>query len=112
MLIAYAPIIQNYANRGAPLDWLALEPVVVSITTVQLAKKARNPNAAKLFIDFTLSKVGQQLLWESNRVPVRQDVEAKPPRLFRGYKRVAVHPDGYKDYEETIKTYTEIMKSR
>lgn len=112
MLVAYAPIIQNYASRGAPLDWLPLEPVVLSITTVQLAEKARNPNAAKLFINFSLSKAGQQLLWESNRVPVRKDVEPKPPRLFRGYKRVAVHPEGYKNYEETIKTYTEIMKSR
>ena len=112
MLIAYAPIIQNYANRGAPLDWLALEPVVLSITTVQLADKARNPNAAKLFINFSLSKAGQQLLWESNRVPVRKDVEPKPPRLLRGYKRIAVHPEGYKDYEETIKSYTEVMKSR
>jgi iron(III) transport system substrate-binding protein len=112
MLIAYAPIIQNYVNRGAPLDWVALEPVVLSITTVQLADKARNPNAAKLFINFSLSKAGQQLLWDSNRVPVRKDVEPKPPRLLRGYKRIAVHPEGYKDYEETIKSYTEVMKSR
>ena len=112
MLVAYAPIIQNYANRGAPLDWIALEPVILSITTVQLADKANNPNAAKLFVNFSLSKAGQQLLWESNRVPVRKDVEPKPPRLFQGYKRVAVHPEGYKNYEETIKIYTEIMKSR
>ena len=112
LLIAYAPTIQAYESRGAPMGWVPLEPVVLSITTTQMAAKAPHPNAAKLFIDFSLSKAGQQALWESNRVPVRKDVEPKPARLLRDYRRVAVYPEKYKNYEETIKIYTEIMKSR
>ena len=94
------------------MGWVPLEPVVLSITTTQMAAKAPHPTAAKLFIDFSLSKAGQEALWESNRVPVRKDVEPKPARLLRDYRRVAVYPEKYKNYEETIKIYTEIMKSR
>lgn len=112
LVIAYAPIIQNYKARGAPVDWVPLEPVIVSVTTIHLGDKARHPNAAKLFIDFSLSKEGQEKLWDFQRVPVRRDVEPKPPRLFRGYRRFVVHPEGYKSYDETIKLYNEILKAR
>jgi iron(III) transport system substrate-binding protein len=112
LVIAYAPTIQSYTGRGAPLDWVPLEPVVVSVTTITLADKTRHPNAAKLFIDFSLSKEGQEKLWESARIPVRKDVEPRPPRLFRGYQRLVVHPDGYSNYKETMKVYNEIFKAR
>jgi iron(III) transport system substrate-binding protein len=110
LVLAYAPTIQGYAARRAPMDWVPLEPVVVSVTTTSLAEKAIHPNAAKLFIDFSLSREGQEALWDSQRIPVRRDVEPKPARLLRGYQRFVVHPDGYRNYDETVKIYTDILK--
>lgn len=112
LVIAYAPLLENYAARGAPIDWLPLEPVVVSVVPMSLAAKANHPNAGKLFIDFSLSKEGQEALWNFQRIPVRRDVEPKPARLFRGYSRLVVHPEGYKNYDETVKLYVEILKAR
>jgi ABC-type Fe3+ transport system substrate-binding protein len=66
------------------VDWVALEPAVISVNTVMAGAKAMHPNAARLFIDFTLSKEGQEKLWDFQRIPARSDVEPKPARLFRG----------------------------
>ncbi|MGH7773948.1 MAG: ABC transporter substrate-binding protein [Candidatus Binatia bacterium] len=112
LIIAYNQTIQRMTSRGAPIDWIALEPAVVQVNPAMLAAKAPHPNAARLFLDFILSKEGQQLLTGFQRIPVRKDVEPDPPRLFRGYKRVLEHPEGYKDFDATVKLYLEIFKLR
>ena len=112
LVIAYANIIQNITEKGAPIDWVPLEPAVISVNTVMAGAKAGHPNAAKLFIDFTLSKEGQEKLWDFQRIPSRSDVEPKPARLFRGYKRYVVHPEETKNLDETAKLYSQILKTR
>ena len=112
LVIAYANIIQYLTEKGAPVDWVALEPAVISVNTVMAGAKASHPNAAKLFIDFTLSKEGQEKLWDFQRIPSRRDVEPKPARLFRSYKRHVVHPEEMQNLEETAKLYSQILKTR
>jgi len=112
LVIAYANIIQYLAEKGAPVDWLPLEPAVISVNTVMAGAKAIHPNAAKLFIDFALSKEGQEKLWDFQRIPARSDVEPKPARLFRGYKRYVVHPEEMQNLDETAKLYSQILKTR
>jgi ABC-type Fe3+ transport system substrate-binding protein len=112
LVIAYANIIQYPAEKGAPIDWIALEPAVISVNTVMLGAKAAHPNAAKLLVDFTLSKEGQEKLWDFQRIPSRSDVEPKPARLFRGYKRYVVHPEEYKNHDQIVKLYAQILKTR
>jgi hypothetical protein len=46
------------------------------------------------------------------RVPVRDDVDPDPPRLFKGYKRIVEHPEDYKDFAKTIQLYQEIFHLR
>ena len=41
------------------------------------------------------------------RIPVREDVDPDPPRLFRSYKRIVEHREDYKNFSETIKLYQE-----
>jgi iron(III) transport system substrate-binding protein len=112
LVIAYANIIQYLTEKGAPIDWLPLEPAVISVNTVMAGAKSPHPNAAKLFIDFTLSKEGQEKLWDFQRIPSRNDVEPKPARLFRGYKRTVVHPEEMQNLDETAKLYAQILKTR
>ena len=112
LVIAYANIIQNLAEKGAPVDWLVLEPAIISVNTVMLGSRASHPNAAKLLIDFTLSKEGQEKLWDFQRIPARTDVEPKPARLFRGYKRYVVHPEEYRNHDEVVRLYSQILKTR
>jgi iron(III) transport system substrate-binding protein len=112
LIIAYAPTIQRETSLGHPMDWVPLQPVPVQVNPMMLAAKAPHPNAGKLFIDFLLSKEGQKMLVGFRRIPVREDVEPDPPRLFRGYKRIVEHPEDYKSFNETIKLYQEIFGLR
>ena len=51
-------------------------------------------------------------IWDFQRIPSRSDVEPKPARLFRGYKRYVVHPEEYKGHDEVVKLYSQILKTR
>ncbi len=46
------------------------------------------------------------------RIPVREDIDPDPPRLFKGYKRIVEHPEDYKDFAQTIKLYQDIFGLR
>ena len=112
LVIAYAHAIEREKFKGASIDWVALEPAVVEIDPLMIGSKAPHPNAARLFLDFLLSKEGQELLVEFQRIPVRSDVEPKPARLFRGYQRVVERPDDYKYFSDNVKLFQEIFKTR
>lgn len=87
--------IEKMKEQGAPVEWVTtLDPVTVSLHPIGVAAKAPHPNAAKLFIDFILSKEGQQLLLSIERTPARPGIDTKmearklklypiPPELAR-----------------------------
>jgi iron(III) transport system substrate-binding protein len=112
LIIAYNQTIERMVQRKAPIDWLPLEPAVVQVNPTMLAAKAPHPSAARVFMDFLISKEGGEMLRGFQRIPVRTDVEPDPPRLFRGFKYVIESPEGYKNFEETVKLYLEIFKLR
>jgi iron(III) transport system substrate-binding protein len=112
LIIAYAHTVEREKFKGGPMDWVALEPAVVEIDPLMIGSKAPNPNAARLFLDFLLSKEGQEMLVGFQRIPVRKDVEPKPTRLFRGFKRVVERPDDYKYFSENVNLFQEIFKTR
>jgi ABC-type Fe3+ transport system substrate-binding protein len=91
---------------------LRLEPAVTQVNPVMIGAKTPHPNAARLFNDFILSKEGQERLRGMQRIPVRKDVEADPPRLFRGFKYVIENPEDYEDFNASVKQYLEIFKLR
>jgi iron(III) transport system substrate-binding protein len=112
LIIAYNQTIERMTQRKAPIDWVPLEPAVVQVNPAMVAAKAPHPNAARLFLDFILSKEGAEMLRGFQRIPVRKDVEPDPPRLFRGFKRVIENPEDYKNFDETVKLYLDIFKLR
>lgn len=112
LIVAYNQTIQRMTSRGAPIDWLPLEPSVTQVNPAMIGAKAPHPNAARLFYDFILSKEGQEMLKGMQRIPVRKDVEPDPPRLFRGFKYVIENPEDYQDFDATVKEYLDIFKLR
>lgn len=85
-------------RRGAPVDWLNLEPVIATSNVSALAKNAPHPNAALLFLDFILSKEsGQRIIREVNRIPTHPEVLPNPPRLREGFDFINVDPIKYND---------------
>jgi len=107
-----AHLFELLSRKGAPVDWLPLEPVVTRVVPTMLAAKPRHPNAAKLLYDFLLAKEGQEIIKSFNRIPVRKDVLPDPPRLLQGYKRVIMYPELYKNLPDTQKLYNEMLHLR
>jgi iron(III) transport system substrate-binding protein len=112
LVITYAHSIQRMVSKGASIDWVALEPAVVEIDPLMIGAKAPHPHAARLFLDFLLSKEGQEMLVRMERIPVRRDVEPNPRRLFRGYQRIVERPEDYKGFSENVKLFETIFKTR
>jgi iron(III) transport system substrate-binding protein len=67
--------VEKMALRGAPVKWKALTPTFGRPNAVGVTPRAPNPHAGLLFADFMLSRDGQNLLKERNRVPASQAVE-------------------------------------
>ena len=108
LTIGYGPHAQSFVNQGAPIEWVPLEPVVVIINTVSIAARSPHPAAAKLFIDFLLSKTAQLKLRELSRIPSRSDVEADPPRLNKGFKKIVQDLEN-EGMAESIKLFQQVF---
>jgi iron(III) transport system substrate-binding protein len=83
---ALAPVRDNTTfelmQAGAPIDWVAFDPVIPQPPTpVGILKAARHPNAAQLFVDFALSREGQETLRSVGRFSTRTDVEPVSERV-------------------------------
>ena len=107
LAIAYAPHFQKYVTRGAPVDWVPLEPVVFFGLPLMIAKQAPHPVGARLLIDFLLSREAQTQLRDFDRIPSRTDVDANPPRLFRGFERIAFDIGTDRDMNELAALYND-----
>jgi iron(III) transport system substrate-binding protein len=69
------------AKKGAPVDWIAMEPATVTLSTVSVLAKAARPNAAKLLMDFIISREGQEVFAKADYIPAHPDVPAAVPTL-------------------------------
>ncbi len=70
--------VAGYAKKGAPIGWHCPEPAPVTISTLVVIKGGRAPNAAKVFINWFLSKEGQLAQYFSTKAsPVHKDLQDK-----------------------------------
>jgi iron(III) transport system substrate-binding protein len=79
--ITYAHLVERLRTRGAPVEWIAVKPMVAAPISIALAARPLNPNAANLFIDLVLSKEGSEILKSMGRVPTRADIQPAAKRL-------------------------------
>src|ERR1043166_7863604 len=91
--IVYAHRVESDKKKGAPLEWVnTVDPIVASVHTAGLSPKAPPPNAAKLLIDFMLTKKIQEKFRALNRVPARRDVEPPSPKMDQSKLKIRVVP--------------------
>ena len=72
-------------QKGAPVEWRPLEPVVTTVGSAGLLAKAAHPHAALLFIDYLLSKEGQQLIMKGGLWSPREDVGSVEQKFKKNY---------------------------
>jgi iron(III) transport system substrate-binding protein len=73
-LTVYNSNAESFKRRGAPIDWVPVQPVVARAQGIGIAGAAPHREAAQAFVDFVLSPEGQQLYESMGRVPVSTKV--------------------------------------
>jgi ABC-type Fe3+ transport system substrate-binding protein len=82
---------------------------VAQIDAVMLSAQSPHPNAARLFVDFVLSKEGQSSLASVQQIPVRKDMEAPSKPTFQSAKWFVERPDRHVNFSETVRQFREIF---
>lgn len=72
-------------KKGAPVEWRPLEPVVTTVGSAGLVARSANPHTALLFIDFLLSKEGQQLIMKGGLWSPREDIGSLDQKFKKSY---------------------------
>jgi len=98
--VPMSPTIYNHRaerlkSRRAPIDWRPLQPVVAIPHVIGLPKNAPHPHAAMLFVDFLLSREGQEELVKTGRIPAHPLVLANPPYLNQGFVYKVIDPNTF-----------------
>jgi iron(III) transport system substrate-binding protein len=111
-LAAYSQNFENLKREGAPVDWVALDPVYGNLNPMGLSARAPHSNAARLFIDFVLSKTGQETIRAQRRVPDRIDVLPDPPTLAQGFSAVFTADEVYADFDRYVKLFQDTFGTK
>jgi len=108
---ANAVSVNRLKQKGAPIDWVAPGPLPGLMVGVGLISQAPHPAAARLFIDFLLSKEGQQLYQSAGRLVARSDLPQDESIKVRGAQIVPVDPAWAENFDEDSKLLKEIFSN-
>jgi iron(III) transport system substrate-binding protein len=108
----YGTRTEEFKSKGAPIDWIPMEFVLASLEPLAVGANAGNPNSARLFVDFLLSKEAQGLMRQRYRIPSRPDVPPDPPELTKGLNIIATDLSLAEQSKQLAKEYYAIFKRR
>ena len=87
-LTIYNSNIVPLKRKGAPIDFVPVQPVVARPQGIGVARNAPHPHAALLFTDFVLSPEGQRLFESLGRVPASTRVKSE----LNNFPFIAIDP--------------------
>jgi iron(III) transport system substrate-binding protein len=82
-------------KEGAPVAWLPF-PAMIFSEQMGVTALSPHPNAGLLFLEYTLSREGQQVFQKAGYIPARSDVLPLDPKLLPaagGFKGIVATPD-------------------
>lgn len=106
-LTVYEYKAEQLKNNGAPIEWLALDPVVARVNGSGVAQNSQRPHAALLFLDYMLSD-GQKILSARDYTPSNAKVKGLPRGLKVTFTDSAQMLD---EGEKWNKLFKEIFRS-
>jgi iron(III) transport system substrate-binding protein len=77
--------IHTAKQKGAPVEWRPLEPVVTTVSYSGLTLKPTHPHAALLFLEYLHSKEGQQLIMKGGLWSPREDIATLEQKFKKSY---------------------------
>jgi iron(III) transport system substrate-binding protein len=106
-----AVTVNRLKQKGAPIDWVAPGPLPGLMVAAGLTAQAPHPAAARLFLDFLLSKEGQRLYQRAGRLVARSDLPQDESIRTRGAQIVPVDPAWAENFDEDSKLMKEIFSN-
>jgi iron(III) transport system substrate-binding protein len=100
--------------KGAPIEFIFPEEGVSAVTEpVGILSTTKHADAAKKFVDYVLSKDGQEGFLKLGYIPARNDVAL--PEGFPARDKIKVlpinAPEALKNSEKDLKTFSDIFGS-
>lgn len=110
VVVVYPDHIEQMKAKGQPVEWVkSTDPILVNLAPVAVAAKAPQPNAAKLFMNYSISKEGQEILQKARRASARHDVNPLVPdmdprklKLLPLDPEIPTNPDHVKDFRRAF----------
>jgi iron(III) transport system substrate-binding protein len=108
---AYGYMAEQQKREGKKIDFINPTPLLVSLNPVGIAKNAPHPSAARVFVEWLLSKEGQQFIVNrgggeiSSRTDVKNDASIWDPK----HPYVVVHPPNSAQYDDAEHTFRQLF---
>jgi ABC-type Fe3+ transport system substrate-binding protein len=108
---AYGYLADQEKKLGRPIDFLNPRPLLVTLNPVALAKGAPHPNAARVLIDWLLSKEGQAYLAQQGggEISSRIDVVSNPQVWNPKLPYAIVRPPDSAEYNQVVQQFKSIF---
>ena len=105
--------VDRLKKDGAPIEWIAPEPVIGLTFGLAVVKGSPHPHAARLLVDYLLSREGQEIMGSAGYFAPRTDVNSPilkeaPPKT----KVVPLPMTLAPRYNEYFQTYRKVMRLR
>jgi iron(III) transport system substrate-binding protein len=107
-LTVYNYLAETAKQKGAPIDWFAIEPAVARSNAIGIARHAKHPNAALLFYDYMITEA-QKPFASLDYIPTNTNV----PSPMKNVRFKLVDPVQVLDQmDKWTKLYQEIVVKR
>ncbi len=104
---AYGYMAQQEKKDGKPIDFRNPSPLFVTLNPIGIAKNAPHPKAAKVFVDWLLSKEGQQFVAQrgGGEISSRIDVQNNPAIWDAKGKYLIISTPSSSQYNDLAHTF-------
>jgi iron(III) transport system substrate-binding protein len=105
----HAHSLLDLKSKGAPIDFVILEPYLAKPSELMLLRNAPHPHAAALYLDWLLSEEGQTMQASFGRIVARKGIKLEYPELVERKYFLAGAEEIGPDLAAATKEFNEIF---
>ena len=99
--------IFTHKQKGAPVEWRPVDPVIAGVGTSGMVLNAPHPYAALLFLDYLHSKEGQEVAMKGGLSSARNDIGSLEQKFKKLYLESKYTPE---EFEKKIDEWEALMR--
>jgi iron(III) transport system substrate-binding protein len=97
----------THKQKGAPIDWRPVDPVIAGVGTSGMVVNAPHPHAALLFLDYLHSKLGQEVAMKGGLSSARNDIGSLEQKFKKVYLESKYTPE---EFEKKFNEWEGLMR--